>query len=75
MIFQYGRPAAVQLTPATTPPAHNRPAQTGDALLLLIDNDPAILEGMVALLEDWDYQTPGRQQRQAALTHSWTPTA
>lgn len=76
----YGRPAAVQFdAPHDDAPSANHPAQTGDALLLLIDNDPAILEGMVTLLEDWDYQTLAASSAEAALTlldaHGLTPDA
>ena len=43
-------------------------AGTGGQRLLLIDNDPAILEGMVTLLEDWRYQTLAAPSADAAIT-------
>lgn len=76
----YGRPAAVQFdAPHDDAPSASHPVQTGDALLLLIDNDPAILEGMVTLLKDWGYQTLAAGSAETALTlldaHRLTPDA
>ena len=56
-VFSITLPAAAPACTAPTPTlTRNRKPSVGDGAILVIDNDPAILEGMRALLENWGHK-------------------
>ena len=66
-VFRFALPLATPLDHAPPAPASVRRRTTSGQSVLVIDNEPAILEGMAAMLGGWGCEVTGARSAEEAL--------